>query len=105
MRRAQTCSPRLRAGVRHEGAQDLDNQGPTEWRRSWSRLTLLIFLPALYRLANTLQGVNNWGAEEWMINAPRINAPRGGPGTFNLALADHEAYTVQFRFYWPRIFD
>ena len=44
-------------------------------------------------------GVIDWPADQW-----RINVPEGAFGTFNLAFADPNATTAEFRFYWPRTF-
>ncbi len=44
-------------------------------------------------------GVIDWETDQW-----RISVPEGGFGTFNLAFADPNATTAEFRFYWPRIF-
>jgi hypothetical protein len=87
--------------IRHEGARDIDVQGPDGAAPSQLVTFDTPHLPAGTLLAGDYpSGVINWGGEEW-----KINAPRGGFGTFNLVLADREASTAQFRFYWPRVFD
>ncbi len=87
--------------IRHEDARDIDVQGP-----DGAAPSQFVTFDAPHLSAGTLlageypSGVINWGADEW-----KINAPRGAFGTFNLVLADREASTAHFGFYWPRIFD
>lgn len=86
--------------VRHDDSRDIDIEG----NGGSAPLRYVSFddphLPAGTVLKGQYpSGVIDWGESKW-----RINAPEGGFGTFNLALADTKAGKAEFSFYWPRIF-
>jgi len=86
--------------IRHDDARDIDVQG-----KEGKAPPLDVTFDDPHMLAGTAlkgeypSGVIDWGIDQW-----RIHVPDGGFGTFNLSLADANAPTAQFRFYWPRIF-
>lgn len=85
--------------IRHDNARDIDIQGeggnapPQYVSFDDPHLPVGTALKGQYP-----SGVIDWGAGQW-----RISVPEGAFGTFNLALADSNATTGEFRFYWPRI--
>jgi hypothetical protein len=86
--------------IRHDDARDIDVQG-SEGNAPPHYIT---FDDPHLQSGTSLKdqypsGVIDWGVDKW-----RINVPEGGFGTFNLAPVDSTAKTVEFRFYWPRIF-
>jgi hypothetical protein len=86
--------------IRHDDARDVDIQGK-DGKRPPDYVTFDDpHLPAGTLLQGEYpSGVIDWGSDTW-----RINVPEGAFGTFNLALADPEATTAEFRFDWPRLF-
>jgi len=86
--------------VRHDNARDIDIQGkggnapPQYVSFDDPHLSAGTVLKGQYP-----SGVIDWPADQW-----RINVPEGAFGTFNLAFADPNATTAEFRFYWPRTF-
>ncbi len=86
--------------IRHDGARDIDVQGPDGNPPAQTitfddpHLAADTFLEGQYP-----SGIIDWAPGEW-----KIGVPRGGFGTFNLTLADSRSSTAEFRFYWPRIF-
>ncbi len=86
--------------IRHEGARDIDVQGPGG---TVPAHTITFDDPHL-AAGTILSGEYPAGAIDWGPNQWQINVPQGAFGTFNLALADRKAATAEFAFYWPRIF-
>jgi hypothetical protein len=86
--------------IRHDGARDIDVQGPD----GSAPAHIITFDDPHLAAGTTLagqypSGVIEWGAGQW-----QINVPQGGFGTFNLALSDRKAEGSDFRFYAPRVF-
>ena len=86
--------------IRHDSARDIDVQG-----EGGQAPPLYVTFDDPHLPAGTVlegqypSGVIDWGAGNW-----RIHVPNGKFGSFNLALADPAASSVQFQFWSPRIF-
>ncbi len=86
--------------IRHDDARDIDIHG-----KDGNAPPLYVTFDDPHQPYGTvLTGEYPSGVVDWGTNVWRINVPEGKFATFNLALIDPQASSVQFRFYWPRVF-
>jgi hypothetical protein len=86
--------------IRHDAARAVDIQG-----HDGAPTVRTVTFDDPHELAGAVlkgeypAGAMLWGESQWAIHVPA-----GGFATFNLAFADSNARTAEFRFYWPRVF-
>ncbi len=86
--------------IRHTQAKNIDIQG----KAAEAPPLYVTFDDPHLAVGTELRGHYPSGVIDWGERAWRIAVPQGKFGTFNLAFADPEAITTEFRFYAPRIF-
>jgi hypothetical protein len=85
--------------IRHDDARDIDIQG----HDGNAPLDYVTFDDP-HVAAGTVLNEYPSPVISWQRDAWKIHVPDGAFGTFNLALADPKAKTVEFNFYAPRVF-